>query len=116
MRSKPYYIFTMMLVMLVTCVSCRQEVCYDHYPQMDLGLSWELEWERDYGMNHLGTWNPVEHHWEYDALRPEVPEWVKMVRYFNDGRVSERFLSPDGAKFEVDKDEESSVLMYNCHL
>ena len=106
------HIFTV-LGLLVTCVSCRQEICYDHFPSLDVHLSWEQEWERDYGMNHFDTWNPEEHYWEYDALRPEVPEWVKMVRYFNDGRVSERFLMPDGAQFEVDKDEESSVLMYN---
>lgn len=99
--------------MLVTCVSCRKEICYDHYPAMDINLSWELEWERDYGMNHQANWDPVQHHYEYDGLRPSVPEWVKMVKYYNDGSLVEQFLSPDGKKFEVAPDEKYSALFYN---
>lgn len=103
----------MALVMLVTCVSCRKELCYDHYPAIDLSFAWELEWERDYGMNHHAVWDPTAHHYEYDELRPSVPEWVKMIRYFDDGRHSERFFSPEGDKFEVGEGEESSILFYN---
>lgn len=99
--------------MSVACVSCRMELCYDHFPALDVDFAWEQEWERDYGMHHNSTWNPDEHGFDYDELRPEVPEWVKMVRYFDDGRVSERFFTPEGDKFEVDKNEGSSILFYN---
>lgn len=99
--------------MMLTCVSCRQEICYDHYPAMDLHFSWELEWERDYGMNHFATWNPEYHRYQYDELRPSVPEWVKMTRFFPDGRTSERFFTPDGARVEVEEGQECSILLYN---
>lgn len=113
MRSKPYYIFTMMLVMLVTCVSCRQELCYDHYPSVNISFTWEREWERDYGMNLQSIWDPVLMHWEYDEMRPEIPEWIKLLKYSDDGRITERLLSPEGLKLEVEQDENSSMLLYN---
>lgn len=113
MKNSPFYIFAMALILLVTCVSCRQEICYDHYPSIDLKFSWELEWERDYGMNHFANWDPVKHNYEYDELRPSVPEWVKMIRYFDDGHREERFFSPEGSKFEVDAGEDCSILFYN---
>ena len=103
----------MALVMLVTCVSCRQDLCYDHYPSMDVNLTWEQEWERDYGHNHRATWDAALHQYEYDELRPGMPEWVLMTRYFKDGHTTERFLSPDGSRFEVEIGEESSMLLYN---
>lgn len=114
MRSSRCYILTLALVVLASmCVSCRQELCYDHYPAMDLNFSWELEWERDYGMNHQAVWDPSAHHYEYDALRPTQPEWVKMVKYFDDGHHTERFFTPGGAKFEVEESEDCSMLFYN---
>lgn len=112
MRGRINYIL-IMLVMLVTCASCRKELCYDHYPVYDLRFSWELEWERDYGLGHHASWDPAVHHYEYDELRPEVPEWVKMVRYFDDGRVSERFFNIEGSRFEVTANEDCSILFYN---
>lgn len=99
--------------MLLTGVSCRQELCYDHYPALDLSFAWELEWERDYGMNHHASWDPVRHRYEYDELRPEVPEWVKMTGYYDDGRIMEHFFSPDADRFEVSEDDEFSLLFYN---
>lgn len=101
------------LALLVTCVSCRQELCYDHFPAMDLRFSWEQEWERDYGMNHIAEWNPTQHHYEYDELRPSVPEWVKMLKYYDDGRIVEQLFSPEGEKFEVPANDECSLLFYN---
>lgn len=99
--------------MLVTCTSCREELCYDHYPAYDLSFTWELEWERDYGMGHNASWDPALHHYEYDQLRPSKPEWVKMIRYFEDGRISERFFNTEGLKFQVEESEDCSILFYN---
>ena len=113
MRSSQFYISAMVLIISVTCVSCRKELCYDHYPAMDVDFLWEQEWERDYGMHHHSSWDPDQHGYDYNELRPEVPEWVKMVRYFDNGRITERFFTPEGEKFEVDRNEESSMLFYN---
>lgn len=113
MSSGLYYIFGATLVVMATCTSCRQELCYDHFPAVDISFSWEQEWERDYGMNHVENWDPVLHRYDYNELRPDVPEWVKIVRYFNDGRFVENFASPDGKKFEVGANEKTSFLFYN---
>lgn len=113
MRSSRYYILAMALVMSVMCVSCRQEICYDHYPSLDVRFAWEQEWERDYGMNHFATWDPERHRYEYEELRPDVPEWVKMVRYSEDDRISESFFNPEGKKFDVDEEDDFSLLFYN---
>lgn len=113
MKSSLCYISAMALVILLTCVSCRQELCYDHFPTLNLKLDWELEWERDYGMTHKANWDKSIHRYEYDHLRPSVPEWVKMVKYYDDGQRAERFFSPDGGKFEVDENEKCSYLFYN---
>lgn len=112
MRRNILHIY-IVLVLLVTCVSCRQELCYDHFPAMDLRFSWEQEWERDYGMNHVAQWDPILHHYEYDVLRPSVPEWVKMLKYYDDGRIVEQLFSPDGRKFEVPAKDKCSYLFYN---
>ena len=101
------------LVILLSLSSCRKELCYDHYPAIDLNFSWEQEWERDYGHNHKATWDPALHRYENDDLRPDVPEWVKMVRYYDDGHIAERFFTPDGAKFEVETGAKCSFLFYN---
>ncbi|MDE7153182.1 MAG: DUF5119 domain-containing protein [Muribaculaceae bacterium] len=113
MRIKNYHISIVALVMLITTVSCRKEICYDHFPTVDLQFGWELEWERDYGMNHKVTWDPSQHRYEYDELRPSVPEWVKMIKYYDDGHMVEGFFDPDGKKFEVPVDDKCSMLFYN---
>lgn len=97
---------------MFTCSSCRQEICYDHYPAVDLNFSWELEWERDYGRNHFENWDAAIHRYEYEELRPSVPEWVKMVKYY-DERMEEQFFSPDGKVFEVPREDNCSILFYN---
>lgn len=113
MGSSRFNIFAMALILLVTCVSCRQEICYDHFPAMDLRFSWELEWERDYGMNHRASWNPAVHRYQYDELRPSVPEWVKMIKYYDDGHIVEKFFKPEGQRFEVPANDKCSILFYN---
>lgn len=113
MRRRLHYIFTVALVILATCTSCRQEICYTHYPALDVRFDWELEWERDYGMNHFGNWDPARHRYEYDDLRPGVPEWVKMIKYYDDGRMVEKLFTPDGDRFEVPSDDKCTILFYN---
>lgn len=113
MRSSRIYILAMALVMSVAFVSCRQEICYDHYPAMDVRFSWEQEWERDYGMNHFDNWDPSIHRYEYDELRPDVPEWVKMIKYYDNGKIVEQFFTPEGQKFEVPANDKCSILFYN---
>lgn len=113
MRNKILHTFPIVLLLMVTFTSCRQEICYDHFPAIDLNFAWELEWERDYGMNHKLTWDPATHRYLYDDLRPSEPEWIKMVKYYDDGHIVEKFFNPDGDIFEVPANDQCSMLFYN---
>lgn len=101
-------------VLLPLLASCRQELCYDHFPMLDVDLTWELEWERDYGAHHAAGWDKNYFGCEYDALRPGVPEWVNMVRYYDDGSYREHFIySIEGELFRVEDNREFGMLLYN---
>lgn len=93
--------------------SCRHEICYDHYPSMDIGFNWEREWERDYGHHHQENWDAAYHGQEYHELRPGVPEWINLIRYHSDGHTTEKYLQPSGAQFSVEEGSECSMLLYN---
>ena len=47
MKRNILYIMAAVLAMLPILASCRKELCYDHYPAMDIKFQWEQEWERD---------------------------------------------------------------------
>ncbi|MDE5568696.1 MAG: DUF5119 domain-containing protein [Muribaculaceae bacterium] len=110
--SRILFIAVIMAVMS-ELTSCRDELCYDHYPSLSLGLAWEHEWERDYGMNHAANWDAAKHGFEYDDMRPERPEWVNMVITKPDGTTGEKYLKPEGDEFMVDLGEGQSYLLYN---
>lgn len=101
------------MVILPMLVSCRQELCYDHFPTLEVMFDWETEWERDYGMNHPKSWDAEYYGYNYDDIRPELPEWVNMIRYFEDGSHEEHYLSLEGGKYTVEVGRESSMLLYN---
>ncbi len=108
-----YRIIAVALALLPIWTSCRQDLCYDHYPFIDMSLEWEMEWERDYGEYHLGTWDAGYHGKAYHDLRPGTPEWVNMVRFYEDGEHADHFVSPQGEKFRADGKREYSMLLYN---
>ncbi len=101
----------MAIVPMIT--SCRQELCYDHYPVLNIDFMWEREWERDYGANHINNWDPEQYGCNYDDMRPMMPEWVNMVSYHTDGRVTNGFMPIDGKQFIVEAGENRSMLLYN---
>ncbi len=114
MKRLRYDILAVVLVMLpMLLTSCRQELCYDHYPMIDINFSWEREWERDYGQHHLKGWDKDYYGCEYDEIRPGIPEWINIVSYYADGRRTDSFVSPDGKKFVVEPGESRSILLYN---
>lgn len=109
-------IMTMAIILLATATTaCREnELCYNHYSSADIAIDWEQEWERDYGMNHALTWDTDVHGFDYHTLRPEKPEWVNLLRYSEEGSVSEKNLAPDGGQFILtDESSSHSYLLYN---
>ncbi len=113
MKVSRLCIAALMLLCFTVTVSCRKELCYDHYPIMEFTFNWEQEWERDYGQHHLNGWDAGYYGYDYDDLRPGIPEWINMICYYDDGRRSEGFVSPDGKRFQVEPGEGHSVLLYN---
>lgn len=101
------------LILLPMLAACRKDICYDHYPTMDVSFTWEREWERDYGLYHLDGWDHEYFGSHYDGLRPEIPEWVTLVSYFNDGTYRESYIEPEGGRMMMDTRETNSMLLYN---
>ncbi len=101
------------LVMMSGLTSCMEPLCYDHYPTAAVQFEWEREWERDYGMNHAEAWDEAVSGVAYDALRPNIPEWVHLLRFSPEGKSYENFLDPVGGKVIIDQDNSCSMLFYN---
>ena len=102
------------IIMMTTLASCRKDLCYNHFRNAAVSLSWEQEWERDYGEGLAMSWVPEEYGGlAYDELRPEVPEWVHLIKYGSDGSRSESFLEPGGGNVILDGEEEGEFLLYN---
>lgn len=101
------------LTSLATLSSCRKELCYNHFRSAAVVLSWEQEWERDYGMNHAQNWDTDLHGHDYHFLRPEIPTGVTLVKYKDNGSPMETFLNVEGGSVNVDGEKGHSFLLYN---
>ncbi|MDE5806956.1 MAG: DUF5119 domain-containing protein, partial [Muribaculaceae bacterium] len=117
MKINRYIISSMtavLLLMLPMLESCRTEICYNHFPVADVSLSWEQEWERDYGMSHSAAWDKAFYGFDYNEMRPDIPEWVSMVRYSKEGEVtSEKYFSPLGGRLILNSEYDDAFLLYN---
>ena len=111
--TRRYNIIAVVLAMLPVLVSCRQELCYNHFPAVQVHLEWEQEWERDYGMHHATTWDAGLHGFDYSYLHPTLPEWVNLVKFNRDGTNDDNFLNVEGGRVSVDNDNDGSYLLYN---
>lgn len=100
--------------MLPIMTACRKDICYNHYAAIDVKLTWEQEWERDYGAKHPDSWDAALYDGtKYDDLRPDRPEWVSMIKYSEDENADERFLNQNGGEVIVDGNARQSYLFYN---
>lgn len=107
--------FTAICCIAVLCtVSCRKELCYNHWEHAPsakalIDAEYEYEWERDYGSGLEDSWR-----WdtEYDSLRPDMPEGLKVLTYADDGRQDERNVDACGELVPLFEDHQS-ILLYN---
>lgn len=113
MKNNRYYIIAVALIILPIFASCRKELCYNHFPSIDVALSWERVWERDYGMNHAAQWDAKMYGFEYSAIYPDLPEWVNLVKFNRDGSTEDNFLTIKGGNIRVDNSIDESYLLYN---
>ncbi len=113
MKRNGYHIIAVLLAMMPMLVSCRQELCYDHFPSVDVDLTWEQVWERDYGMDHPSSWDETFYGFPYADMNPDLPEWVNLVKFNSDGTSEDNFLSVSGGHITYNKEKEGSYLLYN---
>lgn len=108
---KTILIKTSALMMLAFAASsCRKDLCYNHFPEAGISLTYEQVWERDYGAEWSANWD-AETNGAYDKLRPGLPDGVTMVAYTASG-MNEFYMSPSGADVTFDGSV-SSLLFYN---
>lgn len=112
MKLSRHSILIAVAIVLQILTSCRKELCYNHFRTASVSLTWEREWERDYGTAHASDWDRAIYGFEYQALRPDMPEWVTLVTY-SDEEQSESYLSVDGGNVSVDGKSNRSFLLYN---
>ncbi|MDE6288752.1 MAG: DUF5119 domain-containing protein [Muribaculaceae bacterium] len=114
MKRHTHYIRAVLLMLLpLMTVSCRKELCYNHFRAVSFNLSWEHEWERDYGMNHSGNWDSALHGFGYDEMRPGRPEWVNLIMFAEHGPQYETYFTSEGGDVIVDEGGGQSFLLYN---
>lgn len=113
MKLSRIQLIALMMIVMSAMMSCRDELCYNHFPSLGVSLSWEYEWERDYGMNHSANWDAAFHGFGYDDLRPGKPEWVNIIRFCTDGTRYEHYVDNDGEDIMIDEGEGQSLLLYN---
>lgn len=107
-------IIAVMLLAFTLLTAChRSELCYDHYPKASMTFEWEREWERDYGMAHPTNWDAGYHGFGYDHLRPEIPEWVNLVKYMDNDPDGEHYLTAEGGDVVLSEEDNHSLLFYN---
>ena len=99
------------LIIAASTSSCRKDLCYNHFPEAGVTLSYENEWERDYGMGWLSGWDADLYGSTYDNLRPGNPEGVTMVAYHPDG-ITEFYMSTAGGNVSFGASVHS-LLFYN---
>lgn len=105
-----YFLF---ISVIFSLTGCREDLCYDHFQKAVLALSYEQEWERDYGMAHKANWNSETHGGEYDTHRPSLPEGVNMHVYSHEDSTSTlSFLDRDGGEAYLGRGT-VDLLMYN---
>lgn len=113
MKVDGYLKIAVAAFLLPMLASCRNELCYNHYPSIDLSFSWEQEWERDYGKAHEANWDESHYGYGYGDLRPSRPEWVNTVRYSETNTPSEKYYPLEGGEMIVEHNVKQSMLIYN---
>jgi len=77
---------------LFFATGCRKELCYDHDKhslarRVAIAPTFEMEWERDYGINWPAKWDAAGFGIDYDALRPGMPKGIAVLVFNEDATV-----------------------------
>ncbi|MDE6652535.1 MAG: DUF5119 domain-containing protein [Paramuribaculum sp.] len=106
---KSYILFATGLFALT---SCREDLCYDHFRNTAIELSYEQVWERDYGMNHSQNWDS-DTHGEYNSYCPGLPETISMHAYSQESGESSLFFLDHKGGIAGLRSGKCDILLYN---
>lgn len=110
---KAAHIAAALLLTATFTVSCRKELCFDHYRSVAVAFDWEKVWERDFGMSHSSGWDESYHGFPYYSLNPTVPEGVTMLTYGDGDQPGVSFLPADAQTVNIGEGGDHSLLFYN---
>lgn len=105
--------------MLTVFVSCEhKDLCFDHdghapKSAVHIGTEYEQEWELtcEDGMDWETEWRD-EFGMEYDELRPDIPDGLRVQIYHDDGTSSTLNVPAEGGVVQM-RPGEHSLLLYN---
>ena len=117
-RSAAEYI-SLIVASLMVLVSCEhKELCFDHElhapkSAVHIQAEYEQEWELmcEGGTDWEGAWKD-EFGMEYDELRPEAPDGLRVQIYHDDGSNSVMNVAPEGEIVQM-RPGQHSILLYN---
>lgn len=103
----------MCATLMCLSVSCRKDLCYDHFRKSAVTLDYEQEWERDYGRKWSESWHDGLNGQSYDLMRPGVPSTVSMGVYPSEGQNPyEVYLEAGGGEASLGQGP-YDILFYN---
>lgn len=117
-QLKSIPIFVGILAAISSCE--HKELCFDHYihaPKSDVRIEAEYEQEWQYTYDGGTEWENYTS-WsesfgmEYDALRPELPDGLRVQVYNTDGSSDILNIAPEGGIAQM-RPGEHSLLFYN---
>ena len=117
---KKKFVAIPLLTILPSISSCvHKDICFDHPEHAsryatDVSISYDLQWEEPYEnrTDWISSWSGLGLGFGYDALRPTVPEGVRMKAYNADGANIETNMPSTGQETYLTPGE-NSLLFYN---
>jgi len=105
-------------VPLLFATGCRKELCYNHDEhslacRVSISPSYEMEWERDYGINWPATWDVARFGFGYDDLRPGMPNGVAVLVYDEGSKVADEMHIAAGGETVRFTEGTHRLLMFN---
>lgn len=119
MKNKFSAIFCVLALGLIANSCVYKDLCYHHdvhAPHYDLVVkaTYDQQWEYRYlsGPDWKTLWPSLQYGFDYDALRPEVPEGLRVVAYYSDAGSKITNLPPQGGTLKLSKGKHD-LLFYN---
>lgn len=90
------YLKLISAALLLIVTGCRKDLCYDHDQhslacRVAITPTYEMVWERDYGIDWPAMWDAARFGMSYDYLRPGVPKGLAVLVFDEEATVENEF-------------------------